>query len=112
MRRGHDHVAGDRRHAAPADEILAGLEEPGRIGNFDFRSKHFAEEHRADAERQIRIAGGALQIDERRSAAERRADKWTQLAVGRVQSARLGGAAPVDGVWPSDHFAVVAELQQ
>jgi endonuclease/exonuclease/phosphatase family metal-dependent hydrolase len=31
---------------------------------------------------------------------------------GRVQSARLAGTAPVDGVWPSDHFAVVAELQQ
>jgi hypothetical protein len=29
-----------------------------------------------------------------------------------VQSVRLGGTAPVDGVWPSDHFAVVAELQQ
>lgn len=29
---------------------------------------------------------------------------------GRVQSARLAGNAPVDGVWPSDHFAVVAEL--
>jgi endonuclease/exonuclease/phosphatase family metal-dependent hydrolase len=31
---------------------------------------------------------------------------------GRIQSVRLGGTAPVDGVWPSDHFAVVAELQQ
>jgi endonuclease/exonuclease/phosphatase family metal-dependent hydrolase len=31
---------------------------------------------------------------------------------GRVLSARLAGTAPVDGVWPSDHFAVVAELQQ
>jgi len=31
---------------------------------------------------------------------------------GRVQSVRLGGTAPVDGVWPSDHFAVVAELQR
>jgi endonuclease/exonuclease/phosphatase family metal-dependent hydrolase len=31
---------------------------------------------------------------------------------GRVRSVRLGGTAPVDGVWPSDHFAVVAELQQ
>jgi endonuclease/exonuclease/phosphatase family metal-dependent hydrolase len=30
---------------------------------------------------------------------------------GRVLSARLGGTAPVDGVWPSDHFAVVAELE-
>lgn len=29
---------------------------------------------------------------------------------GRVRSARLAGAAPVAGVWPSDHFAVVAEL--
>lgn len=29
---------------------------------------------------------------------------------GRVQSARLAGTAPVDGVWPSDHFAVVADL--
>jgi endonuclease/exonuclease/phosphatase family metal-dependent hydrolase len=30
--------------------------------------------------------------------------------VGRVQSVRLAGNAPVDGVWPSDHAAVVAEL--
>jgi len=30
---------------------------------------------------------------------------------GRVRSARLAGTAPVDGVWPSDHFAVAAELQ-
>jgi endonuclease/exonuclease/phosphatase family metal-dependent hydrolase len=29
---------------------------------------------------------------------------------GRVQSARLAGNAPVDGVWPSDHFAVVTDL--
>jgi hypothetical protein len=29
-----------------------------------------------------------------------------------VQTVSLGGTAPVDGVWPSDHFAVVAELQQ
>jgi endonuclease/exonuclease/phosphatase family metal-dependent hydrolase len=31
---------------------------------------------------------------------------------GRVRSAVLAGTAPVDNVWPSDHFAVVAELQQ
>ena len=31
---------------------------------------------------------------------------------GRVRSVSLAGTAPVDGVWPSDHFAVVAELQQ
>jgi len=30
---------------------------------------------------------------------------------GRVRSAGLAGAAPVDSVWPSDHFAVVAELE-
>ncbi len=30
---------------------------------------------------------------------------------GRVRSAQLAGTAPVDGVWPSDHFAVVADLQ-
>lgn len=30
--------------------------------------------------------------------------------LGCVQSARLGNA-PVDGVWPSDHYAVVADLQ-
>jgi endonuclease/exonuclease/phosphatase family metal-dependent hydrolase len=29
---------------------------------------------------------------------------------GRVRSVRLGGTGPVDGMWPSDHFAVVAEL--
>jgi endonuclease/exonuclease/phosphatase family metal-dependent hydrolase len=32
-------------------------------------------------------------------------------ARGRVLGARLAGNAPVDGVWPSDHFAVVAELE-
>jgi endonuclease/exonuclease/phosphatase family metal-dependent hydrolase len=31
---------------------------------------------------------------------------------GRVESVRLAGNAPVDGVWPSDHFAVVADLRQ
>jgi endonuclease/exonuclease/phosphatase family metal-dependent hydrolase len=31
---------------------------------------------------------------------------------GRVQSARLAGNAPVDDVWPSDHFAVLAELNE
>ena len=30
---------------------------------------------------------------------------------GRVRSARLAGTAPVDGVWPSDHFAVVADIE-
>ena len=29
---------------------------------------------------------------------------------GRVRSARLAGTGPVAGIWPSDHFAVVAEL--
>jgi endonuclease/exonuclease/phosphatase family metal-dependent hydrolase len=31
---------------------------------------------------------------------------------GRVRSARLAGNAPVDGVWPSDHFAVVGDLDE
>jgi endonuclease/exonuclease/phosphatase family metal-dependent hydrolase len=31
---------------------------------------------------------------------------------GRVESVRLAGTAPVDGVWPSDHFAVVADLRE
>ena len=31
---------------------------------------------------------------------------------GRVASVRLAGNAPVRGVWPSDHFAVVADLHQ
>jgi endonuclease/exonuclease/phosphatase family metal-dependent hydrolase len=31
---------------------------------------------------------------------------------GRVRSVRLAGTEPVDAVWPSDHFAVVAELQR
>ena len=30
---------------------------------------------------------------------------------GRVRSTRLAGNVPVDDVWPSDHFAVVADLQ-
>lgn len=30
---------------------------------------------------------------------------------GWVDTARLAGDKPVDGVWPSDHFAVVADLQ-
>jgi len=30
---------------------------------------------------------------------------------GKVRSAGLAGAVPVGDVWPSDHFAVVAELQ-
>jgi endonuclease/exonuclease/phosphatase family metal-dependent hydrolase len=31
---------------------------------------------------------------------------------GRVESVRLAGTRPVGGVWPSDHFAVVADLHQ
>jgi endonuclease/exonuclease/phosphatase family metal-dependent hydrolase len=31
---------------------------------------------------------------------------------GRVESVRLAGTGPVDGVWPSDHFAVVADLRR
>lgn len=31
---------------------------------------------------------------------------------GRVESVRLAGTGPVDGVWPSDHFAVVADLRE
>lgn len=31
---------------------------------------------------------------------------------GAVRSARLAGSSPVDKVWPSDHFAVVADLQR
>ncbi len=31
--------------------------------------------------------------------------------VGHVLGARLAGDAPVDGMWPSDHLAVVAELR-
>jgi endonuclease/exonuclease/phosphatase family metal-dependent hydrolase len=30
---------------------------------------------------------------------------------GRVRSSRLAGTSAVDGVWPSDHFAVVADLE-
>lgn len=30
---------------------------------------------------------------------------------GQVRSVRLAGTEPVDGVWPSDHFAIVADLQ-
>ncbi|MCZ9344845.1 endonuclease, partial [Streptomyces sp. TRM76130] len=29
---------------------------------------------------------------------------------GRVRAVRRAGDAPVDGVWPSDHCAVVADL--
>jgi len=31
---------------------------------------------------------------------------------GKVRSAALAGAEPVAGAWPSDHFAVVAEIQE
>ena len=31
---------------------------------------------------------------------------------GKIRSAALAGTAAADGVWPSDHFAVVADLQQ
>ncbi|MBT2415370.1 endonuclease/exonuclease/phosphatase family protein [Streptomyces sp. ISL-12] len=31
--------------------------------------------------------------------------------LGRVRAVRRAGDAPVDGVWPSDHFAVVADLE-
>lgn len=35
-----------------------------------------------------------------------------QQGRGKVLSVQLAGAAPVDGIWPSDHFAVVADLQR
>jgi exonuclease III len=31
---------------------------------------------------------------------------------GKVLSVQLAGTAPVEGIWPSDHFAVVADLRQ
>jgi endonuclease/exonuclease/phosphatase family metal-dependent hydrolase len=31
---------------------------------------------------------------------------------GRPRSARVAGTVPVDGVWPSDHYAVVTELEE
>ena len=31
---------------------------------------------------------------------------------GKVLSAALAGTGPVAGIWPSDHFAVVADLQE
>lgn len=34
----------------------------------------------------------------------------SRVGRGRVRSVRLGGTEPVDGMWPSDHFAVVADL--
>jgi endonuclease/exonuclease/phosphatase family metal-dependent hydrolase len=34
------------------------------------------------------------------------------LAAGRVRSVRLAGTGAVDGVWPSDHAAVVADLSE
>jgi endonuclease/exonuclease/phosphatase family metal-dependent hydrolase len=33
-----------------------------------------------------------------------------QQGRGRCQTARLAGDTPIEGVWPSDHFAVVADL--
>ena len=31
---------------------------------------------------------------------------------GKVRSVQLAGTAPVEGTWPSDHFAVVADLRE
>ena len=36
--------------------------------------------------------------------------RYTSRGPGHVRSVRVAGNAPVDGVWPSDHAAVVAEL--
>jgi endonuclease/exonuclease/phosphatase family metal-dependent hydrolase len=36
---------------------------------------------------------------------------WPRNGNGRITSARLAGDAPVNGMWPSDHFAVVADLE-
>jgi endonuclease/exonuclease/phosphatase family metal-dependent hydrolase len=35
-----------------------------------------------------------------------------RTGLGRVRSVRLAGNAPVGDVWPSDHFAVTADLQE
>ena len=34
-----------------------------------------------------------------------------ERGAGHIADCRLAGNAPVDGLWPSDHFAVVAELR-
>lgn len=34
------------------------------------------------------------------------------IEAGRVESVRVAGTEPVAGVWPSDHFAVVADLRE
>jgi hypothetical protein len=36
----------------------------------------------------------------------------SRQGLGHVDSIRLAGDAPIDDVWPSDHYAVVADLQQ
>ena len=34
-----------------------------------------------------------------------------EAGIGQVVEARLVGDQPVDGVWPSDHFGVVADIR-
>jgi endonuclease/exonuclease/phosphatase family metal-dependent hydrolase len=36
--------------------------------------------------------------------------RYTSRGPGHVRSVRLAGNAPIEGIWPSDHAAVVAEL--
>src|SRR5437762_3084105 len=86
VRRRDDHVAADRRHAAQHHQMLVALEEAGRVGDIDLHPQHFAEERRARAEGQVRVASGELRVHERGRAGERRADKRSNLAILRERA--------------------------
>ena len=67
VRRRQHHVAAERRHVADMHQVpVAGLEEPRRVEDVDLGAEDLAQEHRADADRQVRLADRALR-DRRRS---------------------------------------------
>jgi endonuclease/exonuclease/phosphatase family metal-dependent hydrolase len=81
--------------AVPGQVLLdawrfAGPGEPGLT--WDHRNPHLADDPTPDARIDYILVG------------------LPRRGAGRVRSAGLAGNAPVAGVWPSDHFAVVAEL--
>ena len=85
-RRRDDHVAADRRHAAVEHQVLvAGLEKSRRVGDFDLRAEQLAQEHRAHADRRIRLPDRLFRVHERRPAAERRAEKRANLPIRGVR---------------------------
>jgi len=61
--------------------LVAGLKESRRVEDVDLGPEDLAQEYRASANRQMRLADGLFSIEERRPAAEGRAEERTNLPI-------------------------------